>query len=124
MKNNRFLSVIGFLFIVFSTFSCTTFQGQYGNPDDVDIIDDKWNETDARVTAEKVVAKMLTKPWLTKYIDKKKARPIVIVGIIDNRTDEHIDTKTFVEYISDELINSGKVRFIEGEKRQAYLTRT
>ena len=109
-----------YMFLVF-IMSCESFQAEYADPEDVDILDDKWNETDARATAERVIKNMLEKSWLSDYIVKKKKRPVVVVGNIDNRTDEHIDTKSLTEYISDELINSGKVRFVAGEKRQTLL---
>jgi penicillin-binding protein activator len=99
---------------------CTkSFEGSYDSPDTVEVLTDRWNETDSRKTAEKMVAGMLDKPWLQNVTYAKEGKkPIVVVDEIENRTDEHIDTKTLTEYIRDELINSGRVRFLDKGARE------
>ena len=102
---------------------CTKkFEAEYQDPQKVEIIDDKWNETDARKTAELMVTSCLGRPWLDEF---KRAnggkKPIVLVQDIENRTDEHIDTKALTEFIETELVNSGKVRFVEKGRREQIL---
>jgi uncharacterized protein (TIGR02722 family) len=103
--------------------ACTPkFEGEYADPAKAEIIDDKWNETDARKTAEHMIKGMLEKPWLQTF--KKAhggAKPVVIVADVENRTDEHLDVKQLTDYIQDELINSGQVRFVNKEQRQKLL---
>lgn len=102
---------------------CTpAFEGEYSDPNKAEIIDDKWNETDARKTADILVNACLQKPWLTTYTKShKNERPVVIVDNVENATDEHIDTKALTDFIQDELINSGKVRFVDKGRRQKIL---
>lgn len=107
--------------VLFVVVGCTTFRGEYADPKSVEIVDESWNETDGRVVAEKVVQSMLSQPWLAQYQAKTKQRPIVVVGDVENRTDEHIDTQALVSYMADELINSGSVRFVDGEAREQIL---
>ena len=45
----------------------------------------------------------------------------MIVDEVENRTDEHIDTKALTEFIRDELINSGKIRFLNESRRKKIL---
>ncbi len=97
------------------------FEGTYNDPAQAEIVDDKWNETDARKTATSMIQQVLSKPWLAVYEERKKQKPVVIVDDVANRTDEHIDTKALTEFIQDELINSGKVRFLNAEKRKQIL---
>lgn len=98
------------------------FQGTYNDPNEVEIVDDKWNETDARKTAEYMIAEVLSKPWLDEFRTSHKGKkPFVIVDDIENRTDEHIDTKTLTEFVRDELINSRKVRFLNAPARKKVL---
>lgn len=98
------------------------FEGEYADPSKAEIVDDKWNETDARKTAEHMIKGMLEKPWLAKFMQERKGeRPIVIVDDVENRTDEHLDVKQLTDYIQDELINSGKVRFVNKAHRQKLL---
>lgn len=103
--------------------SCTdSFQGEYEDPNKREIVDDKWNESDAKKTAEVMVAGALKKSWLAKFkrVNNGK-RPVVIVDEIENRTDEHIDTHMLTEFIRDELLNSGEVRFVNKKSRQKIL---
>lgn len=105
-----------------SVFGCApSFEGTYSDPAKAEIVDDKWNETDARKTAQSIVNSVLTRPWLKEYQRRTGKRPVVIVDDIGNRTDEHIDTRALAEFIQDELINSGKVRYLNNKKRQELL---
>lgn len=107
---------------VLSTLACTPeFEGTYSDPAKAEIVDDRWNETDARKTAESMVSQLLNKPWLGRYKAQHGERPVVVVDDIQNRTDEHIDTQALTEYIQDELINSGKVRFVNKARRKQIL---
>lgn len=103
--------------------ACTkSFEGEYADPAKAEIVDDKWNETDARKTAEHMIKGLLEKPWLTVYEKTHSgAKPVVIVDDVENRTDEHLDVKQLTDYIQDELINSGKVRFVNKAQRQKLL---
>jgi penicillin-binding protein activator len=103
--------------------SCSPkFQGEYSDPDKAEIVDDKWNETDAKKTAEVMITSVLGRPWYDQYKKTHGGKqPIVIVQDIENRSDEHIDTKALTEFMESELVNSGKVRFVEKGRRQQIL---
>ena len=108
--------------VSFLQISCApSFEGAYSDPAKAEIVDDKWNETDARKTAESMIASVLGKPWLAEHKAQTRKKPVVIVDLIENRTDEHIDTKALTEFIRDELINSGKVRFLNNQRRKQIL---
>lgn len=97
-------------------------EGNYSDPAKEEIVDDRWNETDARKTAEHLIQSMLSKPWLAAYGKAHNGqKPVVIVDDVENRTDEHIDTKALTEFVRDELINSGKVRFVDEKRRKKIL---
>jgi uncharacterized protein (TIGR02722 family) len=107
---------------LFGTACSPGFEGEYSDPAKQEIVDDKWNETDAHKTAQSMIKGMLEKPWLAGY---KKShggqKPIVVVDDIDNNTDEHLDVKALTDFIQDELINSGDVRFVNKQQRQHIL---
>jgi uncharacterized protein (TIGR02722 family) len=107
--------------VVFS--GCTPgFEGEYSDPAKTEILDDKWNDSDARKTAQILVDSVLGKPWITEYQKANKGeRPVVIVDDIENRTDEHIDTKALTEAIQNALVESRRVRFLNAESRQKIL---
>jgi uncharacterized protein (TIGR02722 family) len=98
------------------------FEGEYSDPTAVEIVDDRWNETDARKSAEVLLGSMLKKPWLEMHKKGNKGeRPVVIIDDVENRTDEHLDVKALMEAIRNELINSGQIRFVNESKRQKIL---
>lgn len=107
------------IFSLFVMVGCqTSFQGEYADPESVEIVDSRFNETDQRTMARVLIASMISKPWLDEFKLQTKKRPIVMVGGMENRTDEHIDLKAMTETVRYELINSGKVRFVNAQGRQ------
>ena len=118
MKSTKsFIRLFSLLLILFLG-ACTTFSGEYADPDAVEIIDTQWNETDARKTSEVLIQSMIKKPWLDEHKAKNnKKLPTVMVDEIMNKTDEHIDTRMMSESIRNALINSRKVRFVNKEAR-------
>lgn len=89
--------------------------------EDVNTVQDlsgKWNDTDARLTAEEMISDCLSRPWLGKASDGKPNGPTVIVGTVRNQSHEHINTDTFVEELQRALINSGKVQFVANKNER------
>lgn len=74
----------------------------------------RWNDTDARLTAEEMIDDVLSRPWLDRFVGEESREPVVVVGRIRNLSSEHIDTTGLVRDIERELINSGLVRFVAG----------
>ncbi len=83
-----------------------------------------WNAEDSRLVAEKLVKKMLADRWRTEYmIVHKNARPILIVGIVQNLSTEKIDTNLFLKDIEKSIIKGDLVRFIQsGNKKSILMT--
>lgn len=98
--------------------ACASFEGNYADPDKVEIVDDRWNDTDARVFGERMIKSALAKPWLPNWQQENKGKkPIIIVGDFENRTSEQIDMGQVTEAVRNELINSGKFRFADAAQR-------
>ncbi len=72
----------------------------------------QWNDTDARLVAEEMIADCLSRIWLTDFIEANGRKPVVTVGTIRNKSSEHIDAETFTSDFERELLNSGKVKFV------------
>lgn len=72
----------------------------------------KWNDTDSRLTSEKLAISLLNSSWLYNYLIEHNKKPIIITGKIRNKTSEHIETNLFGRDIERELIKSGKVKFV------------
>jgi uncharacterized protein (TIGR02722 family) len=71
-----------------------------------------WNDTDSRLVSEEMIADALARPWIGEFRAAAGRDPVVIVGSVRNRSDEHINTQTFVTDLERALINSGGVQFV------------
>ncbi len=114
---NKKLSVIVSLIIVLIGCSSSTKVSRVGVDTTIDL-SGKWNDADARMVAQKIVPDLLNSNWLFNYVSTNGKKPVVIVGYIGNETSEHINVETFCRDIEQELINSGKVKFVAGAKQR------
>ncbi|NTV29176.1 MAG: penicillin-binding protein activator LpoB [Candidatus Omnitrophica bacterium] len=78
----------------------------------------RWNDTDARMTAEEMIKQCLDSAWVGAFNKTKGRDPVVIIGTVVNRSHEHINADVFVDDLATALTNSGKVRFVaaKGER--------
>lgn len=74
----------------------------------------RWNDVDSRLVAQEMVSDGLNRPWLQDFVESHGKKPAIIVGLVKNRSSEHIATETFINDIEREFINSGKVRLVQG----------
>lgn len=88
-------------------------KGQYSDPEEVVLLDDKFNENDMQLMANTLVDS------LQEYdrIKNANSSPVIMVGRVKNRTSEHIDMKMLTDKIRTALIKSGKFRFADKEAR-------
>ena len=80
----------------------------------------KWNDADSRLVSQEMVTDCISRPWINDFNIETGGKPVVTVGMIRNKIDEHIDTETFTKDFERELINSGKVKFVaaKGERQE------
>jgi len=74
----------------------------------------RWNDTDSRLVSEEMISDVLSRPWIDRHRSANGKDPVVIVGSVRNRSDEHINTQTFVKDLERALINAGEVEFVAG----------
>lgn len=68
-----------------------------------------WNDTDSRLVSEEMVEDALSNAWSSRAADSLGRPPRVIVGRVRNRSQEHLDTRTFVKDLERAFVNSGSV---------------
>lgn len=68
----------------------------------------KWNDTDARMVAEDMIADIMSAAWL----QNQSSRPVLIVGKINNNTAEHIRTDIFIKEMERAIVNSQEVEIV------------
>lgn len=81
-----------------------------------------WNNTDSRLVAEEMTQTILGGKWLSSHLEEKQGkRPVVIVGVVQNKSHEHIDAETFVKDVEQSFIKSERVRLVQGGKKREEL---
>lgn len=114
-----------YLLIIFAaliSFSCGSGpQVSRVSSDEAIDLSGRWNDTDARITAEYMIESMLNGGWLNRFVSENGTDPVVIVGSIRNRSSEHIETATFIKEIEMELVNSGRVIFVASSQEREEL---
>jgi uncharacterized protein (TIGR02722 family) len=78
----------------------------------------RWNNTDSRLTAEEMTERILRDRWLNEFVQAKGKRPVVIVGMVTNKSHEHIEAETFVKDVERSFITSNKVGLVQGGKKR------
>lgn len=101
---------------IISLSGCATTSVTRTATDEVIDLSGRWNDTDARLTAEVLIADVLSRPWLLDFVAAEGEKPVVIVGTVRNKSSEHIDLLPLIKSFEMELINSGKVRFVADPK--------
>lgn len=119
MKNKINLSLLALLSVFL--FSCAPQQSVERVSYDQKIdLSGRWNDTDSWQTAQDLITQILNGRWISdhhKYNDNE--RPKVIVGLVKNRSHEHIDAETFIKDMEKAFIKTGAIRLIQGgEKRE------
>jgi uncharacterized protein (TIGR02722 family) len=107
------LVVVGFTFFSSGCGPKAFTKGEYDDPNRVELLDDRYNEADMHAMSEQVVNGMAACS-VVKALPKP---PLVIVENVENRTEDHIDTKMLTDKVRTALIKSGKFRFVNKEQR-------
>lgn len=108
----RFLRNFFVLIIVLSIWGCASTKVERVAVDGPIDLSGDWNDVDAKLVFDEMLKDCLARPWLPTFVGAKSRNPVVIVGHISNRTDEHINSQVFVKSLERELLNSGKVAFV------------
>ncbi len=117
MNTKLLISIISFLFILSS---CMTHKVERVSVDESIDLSGRWNDTDSRMVAEDMVNQILEGAWIDNHLKANNGtKPVVVVGLIYNKSHEHISSDTFIKDIEKSFINSGRVRLVQaGDKRE------
>ena len=93
------------------------------DPSETPDINGSWNNTDSRLTAEQMINESLTDKWLSEHLQTKGKKPVVIVGMVTNKSHEHIEAETFMKDLEKSFITTSKVGLVQsGKKREEMRT--
>lgn len=109
--NKLFKLVLGSILVSTLLTGCSTSVERIDAGQTVDL-SGAWNDTDSQMVAQEMISDVLARPWYNNFTAKTGKAPAVIIGTVRNLSHEHINTKTFVNEMERELINSGRVEFV------------
>lgn len=75
----------------------------------------RWNDSDSRQTADKIINELLSSEKFKDYAKGLGKKPTIIVGVIKNKTSEHIDASNYVKKIELAIYNSGVADLVESD---------
>jgi penicillin-binding protein activator len=82
------------------------------SPDQQTDLSGRWNDTDSRLVANEMIKQCLSHNWLSEFNQKNGRKPVVIVGLVTNKTAEQIEPEVFIKDLEREYINSATVRVV------------
>ena len=112
--------IIATAFAIVGTLACSCGSRTITRVDSSEVIDlsGEWNDTDSRLVSEEMIGDMLTSGWTMDFTRSQDKRPVVVVGLVSNKTHEHINTETFIRDIERAIVKDGNARLVvAGEKR-------
>jgi uncharacterized protein (TIGR02722 family) len=114
-----------FFFTIATIFtSCSTHKVERVSPDETIDLSGRWNDADSKMVAEAMVDQILSAAWIDNYMKNNEGKkPVVIVGLIYNKSHEHISAGTFIKDIERSFINSGRVRLVQAAEKREELRR-
>ncbi len=85
------------------------------SPDQPIDLSGRWNDTDSRQVANKMIAELFGNPQFKDYAKTLGKKPAIIVGQIRNRTSEHIDAANYIKKFELAIYNSGIADLVESD---------
>ena len=88
------------------------------DPNETIDLSGRWNDSDSRLVSEEMIGDLLTSAWIPRYLKANDKRPVVVDGLVENKSHEHINSETFIKDVEKAIIRDGNIRLVvAGEKR-------
>lgn len=75
----------------------------------------RWNDSDSKLVAQKMINDLLASGSFKDYTKQIGKKPAIIVGLIRNKTSEHIDSDTYIKKFELSIFNSGVAELVESD---------
>ena len=107
-------SIVCLLLIFAIASSCSKSVTRVATDSDIDL-SGRWNDADARRVAEAMSQSALGSAWCEGFARKYGRKPVVIVGMISNKSHEHIEPEPFIKDMEKAFVRSGTVRVVQND---------
>lgn len=108
----HYLSTFTFL-VVFLLFTSCSHTVSRIDPTSAIDLSGRWNDTDSRTVADKMIFELFDSESFKAYANTLGRKPVIIVGLITNKTSEHIDADNFIKKFEVVIHNSGIAELVE-----------
>ncbi len=115
MMSSRMKSVF-WIAIVVTSFSCQPRTVTRVEPDTQIDLSGRWNDTDSRMVAEKMINDLFVSERFKEYAQQRNKKPVIVVGLIRNKTSEHIDAANYVKKFEMAIYNSNAADLVESDE--------
>ena len=88
------------------------------DPNETIDLSGRWNDSDSRLVSEEMIGDLLTSAWIPRYLKANDKRPVVVVGLVENKSHEHINSETFIKDVEKAIIRDGNIRLVVAEEKR------
>lgn len=86
------------------------------DPDTQIDLSGRWNDTDSRMVAEKMVNDLFVSQRFKEYAEQRNKKPVIVVGMIRNKTSEHIDAANYIKKFEMAIYNQNAADLVESDE--------
>lgn len=102
--------------VCFSMVSCQTRRVTRIDPATQVDLSGRWNDTDSRKVADQIIFDLFDSDNFKSYSRQLGRKPVIVVGLIRNKTSEHIDADNFVKKFEVVIHNSNVADIVESNE--------
>lgn len=85
------------------------------NPDQSIDLSGRWNDSDSRMVAQTMIDELLNSDKFKDYAKTLGKKPAIVVGLIKNKTSEHIDADNYIKKVELAIYNSNVADLVESD---------
>lgn len=75
----------------------------------------RWNDSDSREVSNTMMTDLLGSEKFKEYAKQLGKKPSIIVGVVRNKTTEHIDSENYIKKMELAIFNSGVADLVESD---------
>src|SRR5688572_17035839 len=113
-SNARFIRVVFVSFILVAS-SCQRSVTRVSPDVQIDL-SGRWNDSDSRMVADKMINDLFESDRFKEYARENGKKPVLVVGLIRNKTSEHIDAANYIKKFEMAIYNSNVADLVESDE--------
>src|SRR5882762_2858006 len=103
------------IILAFLTISCARSVSRIEPNTQIDL-SGRWNDSDSRLVADKMIADLMSSERFKEYAKAKGTKPAIIIGLMKNKTSEHIDADNYIKKLEAAIFNSNIANLVENDE--------